>query len=127
MLTPGAVAPLLNNPQFCEALFPHLPESSARTPEEIQAIVRTPQFSQAMVSLSAALESGQLGPLLRQFGLGPNAGDGNVSEREFVAFGCSTVLYAHLSLCVTITRRCGRVPELYSRPSQEGDQEVECL
>ncbi|KAK3822658.1 MAG: proteasome complex subunit Rpn13 ubiquitin receptor-domain-containing protein [Benniella sp.] len=76
VLTPGAVAPLLNNPQVCEALFSHLPESSARTPEEIQAIVRTPQFSQALVSLSAALESGQLGPLLRQFGLGPNAGDG---------------------------------------------------
>ncbi|KAG0015119.1 hypothetical protein BGZ80_010037 [Entomortierella chlamydospora] len=76
ILTPGAVAPLLSNPQICEALFPHLPESSARTPEEIQAIVRTPQFSQALVSLSTALESGQLGPLLRQFGLGPNAGDG---------------------------------------------------
>ncbi|KAF9979706.1 adhesion regulating molecule 1 [Modicella reniformis] len=77
VLTPGAVAPLLSNPQICEALFPHLPESSERTPEEIQAIARTPQFSQALVSFSAALESGQLGPLLRQFGLGPNAGDGN--------------------------------------------------
>ncbi|KAG0200304.1 Squalene epoxidase [Mortierella sp. GBA30] len=76
VLTPAAVAPLLNNPQICAALFPHLPESSERTPEEIQAIVRTPQFSQALVSLSTALESGQLGPLLRQFGLGPNAGDG---------------------------------------------------
>ncbi|KAK3817869.1 MAG: adhesion regulating molecule [Linnemannia elongata] len=76
ILTPGAVAPLLNNPQICAALFPHLPESSERTPEEIQAIVRTPQFSQALVSLSTALESGQLGPLLRQFGLGPNAGNG---------------------------------------------------
>ncbi|KAG0278267.1 hypothetical protein BGZ95_004343 [Linnemannia exigua] len=76
ILTPGAVAPLLNNPEICAALFPHLPESSERTPEEIQAIVRTPQFSQALVSLSTALESGQLGPLLRQFGLGPNAGNG---------------------------------------------------
>ncbi|KAF8959008.1 hypothetical protein BGZ46_001845, partial [Entomortierella lignicola] len=75
ILTPGAVAPLLSNPQICEALFPHLPESSARTPEEIQDIVRSPQFSQALVSLSTALESGQLGPLLRQFGLGSNAGD----------------------------------------------------
>ncbi|KAG0044435.1 hypothetical protein BGZ83_010343 [Gryganskiella cystojenkinii] len=76
ILTPGAVAPLLNNPEICAALFPHLPENSNRTPEEIQAVVRTPQFSQALVSLSTALESGQLGPLLRQFGLGPNAGDG---------------------------------------------------
>ncbi|KAI8345957.1 proteasome complex subunit Rpn13 ubiquitin receptor-domain-containing protein [Mortierella sp. GBAus27b] len=76
VLTPGAAGSLLNNPKICEALFPHLPESSERTPEEIQAIVRTPQFSQALVSLSTALESGQLGPLMRQFGLGPNAGDG---------------------------------------------------
>ncbi|KAF9024398.1 adhesion regulating molecule 1, partial [Haplosporangium bisporale] len=76
VLTPGSIGPLLNNPAICAALFPHLPESSERTPEEIQAIVRTPQFSQALVSLSTALESGQLGPLLRQFGLGPNAGDG---------------------------------------------------
>ncbi|KAG0320558.1 Squalene epoxidase [Dissophora globulifera] len=76
VLTPGAAASLLSNPQICQALFPHLPESSERTPEEIQAIVRTPQFSQALVSLSTALGSGQLGPLLRQFGLGPNAGDG---------------------------------------------------
>ncbi|KAF9427294.1 hypothetical protein BGZ94_005177 [Podila epigama] len=76
VLTPGSVTSLLNNPEICAALFPHLPESSEQTPEEIQAIVRTPQFSQALVSLSTALESGQLGPLLRQFGLGPNAGDG---------------------------------------------------
>ncbi|KAG0375787.1 adhesion regulating molecule 1 [Mortierella sp. AD032] len=76
ILTPGAVASLLNNPEICAALFSHLPESSERSPEEIQAIVRTPQFSQALVSLSTALESGQLGPLLRQFGLGPNAGNG---------------------------------------------------
>ncbi|KAG0094147.1 hypothetical protein BGZ92_006370 [Podila epicladia] len=76
VLTPGSIAPLLNNPAICAALFPHLPESAERTPEEIQAIVRTPQFSQALVSLSTALESGQLGPLLRQFGLGANAGAG---------------------------------------------------
>ncbi|KAF9305428.1 Squalene epoxidase [Mortierella antarctica] len=76
VLTPASIAPLLNNPAICAALFPHLPESAERTPEEIQAIVRTPQFSQALVSLSTALESGQLGPLLRQFGLGENAGAG---------------------------------------------------
>ncbi|KAF9335570.1 Squalene epoxidase [Podila minutissima] len=76
VLTSGSIAPLLNNPAICAALFPHLPESVERTPEEIQAIVRAPQFSQALVSLSTALESGQLGPLLRQFGLGENAGAG---------------------------------------------------
>ncbi|KAF9896500.1 adhesion regulating molecule 1 [Lobosporangium transversale] len=76
VLTPGSIAPLLSNPQICESLYPHLPESSEKNPQEIQAIVRTPQFSQALVSLSTALESGQLGPLLRQFGLSPDAGDG---------------------------------------------------
>lgn len=81
VLTPASIAPLLNNPAICAALFPHLPESAERTPEEIQAIVRTPQFSQALVSLSTALESGQLGPLLRQFGLGENAGAGKKASR----------------------------------------------
>ncbi|KAI1317304.1 hypothetical protein EDD11_008673 [Mortierella claussenii] len=76
VLTPGSIAPLLDSPRICEALFPYLPDHSDKTPQEIQAIVRAPQFSQALISLSTALESGQLGPLLRQFGLGPNAGDG---------------------------------------------------
>ncbi|KAF9578092.1 adhesion regulating molecule 1, partial [Lunasporangiospora selenospora] len=75
VLTPGAVTPLLSDPKLCEILYQHLPESLDKTPEEIQAVVRTPQFSQALVSLSEALESGQLGPLLRQFGLGPDAGN----------------------------------------------------
>ncbi|KAG0335427.1 adhesion regulating molecule 1 [Podila humilis] len=76
VLTPGAITPLLSNAAMCAALFPHLPESSEKSPEEIQAIVRTPQFVQALSSFSTALESGQLGPLLRQLGLDHSAGDG---------------------------------------------------
>ncbi|KAG0240845.1 hypothetical protein BGW41_006600 [Actinomortierella wolfii] len=76
ILTPAAVEPLLQNEQQLAQLFSHLPEDSPHTAEEVQAVVRSPQFRQALVSLSSALESGQLGPLLRQFGLSPSAGDG---------------------------------------------------
>ncbi|KAF9154749.1 hypothetical protein DFQ26_000138 [Actinomortierella ambigua] len=76
ILTPGAVEPLLQNEQHLANLYPHLPDDSPRSPAELQAVIRSPQFRQALVSLSSALDSGQLGPLLRQFGLSASAGDG---------------------------------------------------
>lgn len=46
----------------------------ARTPtsttaEQFSSTVQSPQFQQALSSFSAALQSGQLGPLVQQFGL----------------------------------------------------------
>ncbi|KAF9977103.1 hypothetical protein BGZ73_006977 [Actinomortierella ambigua] len=76
ILTPGAVDPLLQNEQHLTTLLPHLPDELPHTADELQAVIRSPQFRQALVSLSSALDSGQLGPLLRQFGLGPRAGEG---------------------------------------------------
>jgi hypothetical protein len=121
------VAPLLNNPAICAAIFPHLPESSERTPEEIQAIVRTPQFSAALVSLSTALESGQLGPLLRQFGLGPNAGNGKFI---FICLEVWLLYNVPKTLCFCTERcnalyffdRSGRVLEFNSGTGQEGQE-----
>lgn len=76
VLTPQAIGPLLNNPHICQALFPHLPESTSRTREEIEEVVRSSQFQQALRSLGAALESGALGPLVQQLGLDPSAANG---------------------------------------------------
>ncbi|RUO96096.1 hypothetical protein BC936DRAFT_142640 [Jimgerdemannia flammicorona] len=101
VLTPAAIGPLLNDPAICSgmltngihihrlihsslspypynsiALFPYLPENSQRTPEELRDIVQSSQFQQALQSLSIALQSGQLGPLLTQLGLDPSAGNG---------------------------------------------------
>uniref|UniRef100_A0A1D1YY88 Proteasomal ubiquitin receptor ADRM1 n=1 Tax=Anthurium amnicola TaxID=1678845 RepID=A0A1D1YY88_9ARAE len=76
VLTPSAIGPLLNNPEIASALFPHLPPNIERSPEELAAVIQSPQFVQALQSLSIALQSGQLGPLLTQLGLDPSAGNG---------------------------------------------------
>ncbi|KAI8334155.1 hypothetical protein EDC96DRAFT_525485 [Choanephora cucurbitarum] len=60
---------------MCASLFPFLPEETERSAEEVKQVVRSPQFSQALQSLSAALHTGQLGPLLTQLGLDPSAGN----------------------------------------------------
>ncbi|ORY97952.1 proteasome complex subunit Rpn13 ubiquitin receptor-domain-containing protein [Syncephalastrum racemosum] len=74
VLTPQALTPLLNDPEICAALFPHLPENSERTPEEVRQVVQSPQFQQSLDTLSFALQSGELGPLLTQLGLPASAG-----------------------------------------------------
>ncbi|CAG8436946.1 13889_t:CDS:10 [Rhizophagus irregularis] len=61
VLTPSAIGPLLNNPEIAS---------------ELAAVIQSPQFAQALQSLSIALQSGQLGPLLSQLGLDPSAGNG---------------------------------------------------
>lgn len=70
---------------MCASLFPFLPEGSERSVEEVRQVVRSPQFSQALQSLSAALATGQLGPLLAQLGLDPAAG--NSVESFLIAVG----------------------------------------
>ncbi|CAG8799567.1 28959_t:CDS:10, partial [Gigaspora margarita] len=76
VLTPSEISPLLSNPEVASALFPHLPNDINRTPEELREVIQSPQFAQALQSLSIALQSGQLGPLLTQLGLDPSAGSG---------------------------------------------------
>ncbi|KAI9255241.1 proteasome complex subunit Rpn13 ubiquitin receptor-domain-containing protein [Phascolomyces articulosus] len=74
VLTTQTLTPLLNDREICSALFPFLPEESERSPEEVRQVVQSPQFQQALATLSFALESGELGPLLTQLGLDPSAG-----------------------------------------------------
>ncbi|RIB04443.1 proteasome complex subunit Rpn13 ubiquitin receptor-domain-containing protein [Gigaspora rosea] len=77
VLTPSEISPLLSNPEVASGtLFPHLPSDINRTPEELREVIQSPQFAQALQSLSIALQSGQLGPLLTQLGLDPSAGSG---------------------------------------------------
>ncbi|CAG8567501.1 4368_t:CDS:2 [Racocetra fulgida] len=61
VITPSYISPLLNDPEIA-------------TPEELREVIQSPQFAQALQSLSIALQSGQLGPLLTQLGLDPSAG-----------------------------------------------------
>jgi len=68
ILNAETVRPLLNNPTIRDQLLPFLPQER-RTPEELRDIFSSPQFQQSLDAFGEALESGQLGELLRQFGL----------------------------------------------------------
>nr|UCK81618.1 proteasomal ubiquitin receptor ADRM1 [Arenicola marina] len=72
VITPDALIPILSNPEAREGLLPFLPEGDKlpRTEAELRNTVQSPQFQQALQSFSAALASGQLGPLMSQFDLG---------------------------------------------------------
>ncbi|KAI8057952.1 proteasome complex subunit Rpn13 ubiquitin receptor-domain-containing protein [Syncephalis plumigaleata] len=76
VLTVKNIQPLLNDSELCSAVFPHLPEGAPQTADEVKAVVGSPQFRQSLASLSAALNTGQLGPLVQELGLPPSAGHG---------------------------------------------------
>ncbi|CAG8449210.1 6258_t:CDS:2 [Ambispora gerdemannii] len=76
VLTPSAISPLLSNPEIASALFPHIPQNLERTEDELREVIQSPQFTQALQTLSVALQSGQLGPLLTSLGLDASAGIG---------------------------------------------------
>jgi 26S proteasome regulatory subunit N13 len=71
VLSLDVMAPILANKQIQEKLVQHLPDSDIlpKTEFELRQTLTTPQFKKAMSSFSAALQSGQLGPLLAQFNL----------------------------------------------------------
>ncbi|XP_066558415.1 proteasomal ubiquitin receptor ADRM1 [Amia ocellicauda] len=77
VLTPEIMAPILANAEVQQRLLPYLPsgESLPQTADEIQNTLTSPQFQQAMSMFSTALASGQLGPLMNQFGLPTEAVD----------------------------------------------------
>ncbi|CAO3598070.1 unnamed protein product [Absidia cylindrospora] len=76
VLTNQTLTTLLSDTQVCGSLYSCLPGQSEQTPEEVRQVTKSPQFQQALHSLSAALQSGQLGPLLTQLGLDASAGNG---------------------------------------------------
>uniref|UniRef100_A0A3B3TVU8 ADRM1 26S proteasome ubiquitin receptor n=1 Tax=Poecilia latipinna TaxID=48699 RepID=A0A3B3TVU8_9TELE len=77
VLTPEVMAPILANPEVHQRLMPYLPsgESLPQSSEELHNTLSSPQFQQAMSMFSSALASGQLGPLMNQFGLPAEAVD----------------------------------------------------
>ncbi|XP_067096823.1 proteasomal ubiquitin receptor ADRM1 [Osmerus mordax] len=77
VLTPEIMAPILANSEVQQRLMPYLPsgESLPQSADEIQNTLTSPQFQQAMSMFSSALASGQLGPLMNQFGLPTEAVD----------------------------------------------------
>ncbi|XP_016085488.1 proteasomal ubiquitin receptor ADRM1-like [Sinocyclocheilus grahami] len=71
VLTPEVMAPILANAEVQQRLLPYLPsgESLPQSTEKLQNTLTSPEFQQAMSMFSSALASGQLGPLMNQFGL----------------------------------------------------------
>lgn len=71
VLTPEVMAPILANAEVQQRLLPYLPsgESLLQSTEELTNTLTSPQFQQSMSMFSSALASGQLGPLMNQFGL----------------------------------------------------------
>lgn len=76
-LSTDVLHPILTNPEFMRQLRDFLPPSDQTSDGDTAALVRdtvqSPQFAQALSVFSAALQSGQLGPLIQQFGLGTEA------------------------------------------------------
>ncbi|KAJ8016828.1 hypothetical protein DPEC_G00011410 [Dallia pectoralis] len=77
VVTPEIMAPILANAEVQERLLPFLPsgESLPQSTDELHNTLSSPQFQQAMGLFSSALASGQLGPLMNQFGLPTEAVD----------------------------------------------------
>ncbi|GFY52304.1 proteasomal ubiquitin receptor ADRM1-A [Trichonephila inaurata madagascariensis] len=73
-ITAEALQPLFNNQELMDRVRTFYPPATteASTPvpsDQLRSTVQSPQFQQALGMFSAALQSGQLGPLMQQFGM----------------------------------------------------------
>jgi len=89
-LTLEALKPLLSNPDFLGKVKDFLPKEEKEdgkelTAEDLKGTVQSPQFRQAVSMFSMALQSGQLGPLVREFGLG-EAATAAANQGDMLAF-----------------------------------------
>jgi len=71
VVTLEVMAPILADKSIQEKLCQYLPDSDIlpKNEQELRNTLTTPQFKKAMSSFSSALQSGQLGPLMKQFDL----------------------------------------------------------
>ncbi|KAK2720082.1 hypothetical protein QYM36_004104 [Artemia franciscana] len=72
-----ALQPILSNSEFVQKLKEYLPSGtptgSIDDAEAIRSTIHSPQFQQAFALFSSAIQSGQLGPLVQQFGMSETA------------------------------------------------------
>ncbi|KAJ9101829.1 hypothetical protein QFC21_003169 [Naganishia friedmannii] len=86
ILTASTITPLLrSDPALINRLIPLLPKdlplSSPPTASEIQELLTTPQWTEAVAAFDAALRTGELQGVMPSLGLGERAGNG---VREFL-------------------------------------------
>ncbi|RZC39818.1 proteasomal ubiquitin receptor ADRM1 [Asbolus verrucosus] len=72
-LTADGLSGILNNPGALQALQNHLPAVEGDPQEALRSTLNSPQFQQAVSQFSSALESGQLGPVVSQLAVNPEA------------------------------------------------------
>ncbi|CAH1111388.1 unnamed protein product [Psylliodes chrysocephalus] len=72
-LTSESLAGVLNDPDTLQQLQNHLPAVDQNTQEALRSTLASPQFQQAVSQFSSALESGQLGPIVSQLSVNPDA------------------------------------------------------
>ncbi|XP_065353291.1 proteasomal ubiquitin receptor ADRM1 isoform X2 [Cloeon dipterum] len=74
-LTVDNLQAMLANPSTVRQLQRHLPPLTDAAPEadQLRSTLQSPQFQQAVSMFSAALQSGQLGPVVQQFEVGADA------------------------------------------------------
>ncbi|CAF0963581.1 unnamed protein product [Adineta steineri] len=79
--------PILSNKEVQETLRAHLPDGNvvSGSEKELRESVQSPQFRQAVSTFSVALQTGQLGPVLAQFGL-PEEAITAANEGDMQAF-----------------------------------------
>ncbi len=65
VVTPDILRPLSGDHAVQDQVGSHLPPTS----ESLETVLTSPQFQQALGTFNSALQSGQLGPLMGQFGL----------------------------------------------------------
>eukprot|EP00056_Hartaetosiga_gracilis_P014151 m.239851 g.239851 ORF g.239851 m.239851 type:complete len:371 (+) comp14132_c0_seq1:67-1179(+) len=76
ILTVSNLEDILQNEDAVARLVDHLPEGSDGTKEDILETIRSPQFSQRLQAFTAALQSGELGAVMSQFGVDPSTTQG---------------------------------------------------
>ena len=90
-ITMDVLQPLLSNEEFMarvrETLPPNASEPQLNPSDHFVSTVQSPQFQQALSTFSAALQSGQLGPLIQQFGLGQACVDAANSGGKILFYG----------------------------------------
>ncbi|RZF36864.1 hypothetical protein LSTR_LSTR004552 [Laodelphax striatellus] len=86
-ITPDSLQAVLSDPSRVRDLQPHLPTIGTQgqnQQEQLRSTLASPQFQQAVSMFSTALQSGQLGPVVSQFAVGPEAvnaaNQGNMEE-----------------------------------------------
>lgn len=65
VVTSDVLRPLSSDTGVRDQVEAHLPPTS----ESLETVLTSPQFQQALGTFNSALQSGQLGPLMGQFGL----------------------------------------------------------